>query len=277
MSGLGWSSKYAVTPLQHIDFANYNWRLINMEGNLFSLTDYDRNRYTRQMMISGWGNEGQLKLKNSTVFIAGAGGLGNPVATYLTVAGVGVIKICDFDKIEVSNLNRHILYNDRNIGDLKVISAARTLRELNPFISISTSAEQLNMKNIDNIIGKPDVIVDCLDNFETRFLLNHYCVAHKIPVVYAAVRGMVGQITFLIPPETPCLQCIFPEIPPKEVSPILGATPGIVGSIQAMEVLKFLTGIGTLLKNRLLIFDGEEMTFNSITIRRKSSCPECGK
>jgi adenylyltransferase/sulfurtransferase len=277
MSGLGWSSKYAVTPLQHIDFANYNWRLINMEGNLFSLTDYDRNRYTRQMMISGWGNEGQLKLKNSTVFIAGAGGLGNPVATYLTVAGVGVIKICDFDKIEVSNLNRHILYNDRNIGDLKVISAARTLRELNPFISISTSAEQLNMKNIDNIIGKPDVIVDCLDNFETRFLLNHYCVAHKIPVVYAAVRGMVGQITFLIPPETPCLQCIFPEIPPKEVSPILGATPGIVGSIQAMEVLKFLTGIGTLLKNRLLIFDGEEMTFNSITIRRKPSCPECGK
>ena len=248
-----------------------------MEGNLFSLTDYDRNRYTRQMMISGWGSEGQLKLKNSTVFIAGAGGLGNPVATYLTVAGVGEIKICDFDTIEVPNLNRHILYNDRNIGDLKVKSASRTLRELNPFISISTSVDQLNAKNIDNIIGKPDVIVDCLDNFETRFLLNHYAVTQKIPVVYAAVRGMIGQVTFLIPPETPCLQCIFPEIPPKEVSPVLGATPGIVGSIQAMEALKFLTGIGTLLKNRLLIVDGEEMTFNSITIRRKSSCPECGK
>ena len=140
-----------------------------MEGNLFSLTDYDRDRYTRQMMISGWGNENQLKLKNSSVFIAGAGGLGNPVSTYLTVAGVGEIKMCDFDIIELSNLNRHILYNDRNIGDFKVISAARTLRELNPFTSISTSADQLNAKNIDNIIGKPDMIVDCLDNFETRF------------------------------------------------------------------------------------------------------------
>jgi adenylyltransferase/sulfurtransferase len=248
-----------------------------MAGNLFSLTDHDRNRYTRQIMMFGWGGEGQLKLKNSTVFIAGAGGLGNPVATYLTVAGVGEVKICDFDKIEVSNLNRHILYNDRNIGDLKVISAARTLRELNPFISISTSVDQLNAKNIDNIIGKPDVIVDCLDNFETRYLLNHYSVTQKIPVVYAAVRGMVGQVTFLTPPETPCLQCIFPEIPPKEITPIIGATPGIIGSIQAMEVLKFLTGIGTLLKNRLLIFDGEEMAFNSITIRRKPSCLECGK
>jgi molybdopterin-synthase adenylyltransferase len=248
-----------------------------MEGNLFSLTDYDRDRYNRQIMISGWGKEGQLKLKNSSVFIAGAGGLGNPVSTYLTVAGVGEIKICDFDRIELSNLNRHVLYNDRNIGHLKVISAARTLRELNPFINISTSTDQLNAENINNIIRKPDVIVDCLDNFETRFLLNHYCVAHKIPFIHGAVRGMVGQVTLLTPPETPCLRCIFPEVPPKEITPILGATPGIIGSIQAMEVLKFLTGIGTLLKNRLLIFDGEEMVFNSITIRRKSSCPECGK
>jgi adenylyltransferase/sulfurtransferase len=241
------------------------------------LTDYEQNRYNRQMLIAGWGEDGQVKLKNSSVFIAGAGGLGSPVSIYLAVAGVGEIKICDFDRIELSNLNRQILHPDKRIGELKAVSAEMTLRELNPSINISTFTDQLNTKNIDQIIGKPNVIVDCLDNFETRYLLNHYSVTQKIPVVYAAVRGMIGQVTFLLPPETPCLQCIFPKIPPKEVSPVLGANTGIIGSIQAIEALKFLTGIGTLLKNRLLIVDGEEMTFNSITIRRRSSCPECGK
>jgi len=228
------------------------------------------------MLISGWGEVSQLKLKKSSVFIAGAGGLGSPVSIYLAVAGVGEIKICDFDRIELSNLNRQILYPDKKIGELKAVSAEMTLRELNPSINISKSTDHLNPDNIDRIIGKPDVIVDCLDNFETRYLLNHYSITKHIPFVHGAVRGMSGQVTFLAPPETPCLRCVFPKAPPEEVSPILGATPGIIGGIQAMEVVKFLTGIGPSLLGKLLIFDGEEMTFNTIGIDRRPSCQECG-
>jgi len=248
-----------------------------MEGDVVSqLTDYERVRYNRQMLISGWGEVGQLKLKKSSVFIAGAGGLGSPVSIYLAVAGVGEIKICDFDRIELSNLNRQILHPDKRIGELKAVSAEMTLQELNPSINISTSTDHLNQDNIDRIIGNPDVIVDCLDNFETRFLLNHYSVTKHIPLVHGAVRGMSGQVTFLAPPKTPCLRCVFPKAPPHEIFPILGATPGIIGCIQAMEVLKFLVGLDPSLQGKLLIFDGEEMSFNTITIVRRPFCPDCG-
>ena len=123
---------------------------------------------------------------------------------------------------------------------------------------------------------RPDIIVDCLDNFETRYLLNTYCIQNKIPLVHGAIWGMMGQVTFVYPPETPCLKCLFPEPPPKEIFPVVGATPGIIGCVQAMEALKYLTGVGTCLKGRLLIFDGEEMDFNSVNVKRSPSCPECG-
>jgi len=242
-----------------------------MEG----LSEYEQTRYNRQMLIAGWGEPGQLKLKQSSVFVAGAGGLGSPVAIYLAVAGIGEIRICDADTVELSNLNRQILHTDARIGASKAASAAKTLGELNPTIKLVTFADYLNNDNVERIVGKPDIVVDCLDNYETRYLLNAYCIAHNIPFVHGAVSGLVGQVTFLYPPETPCLRCIFPAAPPKEVFPVVGVTPGLIGCIQAMEAVKFLTGVGVTLKKRLGILDGEDMTFISVDVERQPSCPAC--
>lgn len=240
-----------------------------------TLTDKEQTRYGRQMLITGWGQEGQLRLKGSRVFIAGAGGLGSPVSIYLTVAGVGEIHICDADKIELSNLNRQILHTEDRLGQPKAASAKEVLRALNPTIHITTHSEYLNQDNVERIVGQPDVIVDCLDNYETRYLLNDYCIRTGIPFVHGAIEGLLGQVTFLHPPETPCLRCIFPQAPPKRIFPVVGATPGIIGSMQAMEVLKYLTGVGTTLKGNLLIFDGDDMTFAPIEVQRRPSCSHC--
>lgn len=240
------------------------------------LTESDRVRYERQMMIPGWGEEGQLRLKRASAFIAGAGGLGSPVAIYLAVAGVGEIHICDADRIELSNLNRQILHTDDRIGELKAPSAGESLRALNPATNIFPCSDYVDLSNVEEIVGQPDIVVDCLDNYETRYLLNEYCLAKGIPFVHGAIEGFMGQVTFLSPPETPCLRCIFPEAPPKRMFPVVGATPGVIGTIQAMEALKHLTGIGTTLKNRLLIFEGEEMAFTSLRVERAPSCPACG-
>jgi molybdopterin/thiamine biosynthesis adenylyltransferase len=240
------------------------------------LTDHEQILYSRQMLIEGWSSEGQVALKTSTVFIAGAGGLGSPVSIYLAVAGVGELKICDADTIELSNLNRQILHGISRIGELKALSASKTLTELNPDVKLAIRSDFLDATNVQRIVGQPDLVVDCLDNFETRYLLNSYCFAHGIPFIHGAVHGMLGQVTFLFPPETPCLRCLFPEPPPKEIFPVVGATPGIIGSIQAMEALKYLTGIGTTLKERLLFFDGEDMSFSLLKVRRSDSCPDCG-
>jgi len=240
------------------------------------LTDYDQPLYNRQMLLREWGQAGQQKLKAARVFVAGAGGLGSPVAIYLAVAGVGEIRICDVDTIELSNLNRQILHPDSRIGHPKALSAEQTLTALNPVINIVAFAEYLDGTNIDRIAGRPDIIVDCLDNYETRYLLNHYCIEHHLPMVHGAIWGMSGQVSFLHSPETPCLRCLVPEPPPQETFPVVGATPGVIGTIQAMETLKFLTGIGELLKGRLLLFDGEEMFFSDVKVERKSNCPDCG-
>jgi adenylyltransferase/sulfurtransferase len=240
-----------------------------------TLTNDDKTRYDRQMMIEDWGEAGQSKLKSSTVFVAGAGGLGSPLSIYLAVAGVGEIRICDADRLELSNLNRQILHNDSRIGELKAVSAEQTLRELNPTIKIVTYSDYLDENNVDGIVGQPDVIVDCLDNFETRYVLNAYCIQHRIPLVHGGIWGMAGQLTFIQPPETPCLKCLFPEPPPKTVFPVVGVTPGLTGCIQAMEVLKYLTGVGTTLKGTLLLIDWEEMTFTSLSVERSPACPEC--
>jgi molybdopterin/thiamine biosynthesis adenylyltransferase len=243
---------------------------------MVELTDYDKVRYERQMMMPGWGEEGQLRLKRASVFVAGAGGLGSPVAIYLAVAGVGEIRICDADRIELSNLNRQILHTEERIGELKAASAGESLRALNPTINIIACSDYVDLSNVEEIVGRPDIVVDCLDNYETRYLLNDYCLAKGIPFVHGAIEGLMGQVTFLSPPETPCLRCIFPEAPPKRVFPVVGATPGVIGTIQAMETLKHLTGIGTTLKHRLLIVEGEEMAFTSLRVERAPSCPACG-
>jgi adenylyltransferase/sulfurtransferase len=194
----------------------------------------------------------------------------------LAVAGVGELSVCDADRLELSNLNRQILHTDEGIGELKAESAGKTLRALNPAINVVTYPDYLDQNSIDRLVGKPDIIVDCLDNFETRYLVNTYCIQHGIPLVHGAIWGMTGQVTFLHPPRTPCLGCIFPEAPPKETFPVVGATPGLTGSIQAMEVLKYLTGVGTNLKGKLFIIDGEDMESMSVNVERIPSCPECG-
>lgn len=240
------------------------------------LTNNEKVRYNRQMLIEGWGEEGQTKLKNSSVFIAGAGGLGSTVSTYLAIAGVGEIKICDADTIELSDLNRQILHRDVRIGELKAVSAEKALKELNPNINVVNYSDYITEDNAEQIVGTPDIVVDCLDNFKTRYLLNNYCLKHRIPFVHGGVHAMIGQVTFLSPPETPCLRCIFPEAPSREIVPVVAATPGLIGCIQAIEVLKYLTEVGTLLKGRLLVIDGQDMVFTPIKIERTQACPDCG-
>lgn len=245
-------------------------------SNGSQLTDYDKTRYDRQMMIWGWGEAGQAKLKASRVFIAGAGGLGSPVAIYLAVAGVGEMRIVDADKVELSNLNRQILHSDGRVDQLKSASAEKTLKELNPRLKVVAYAEYLDEHNVERLVGGADIIVDCLDNFETRYVLNRYAIRHRVPLVHGAIWGMTGQVTFLHPPQTGCLRCLVPEPPPKETFPVLGATPGVIGCLQAMETLKYLTGVGDPLKGRLLILDGEGMEFNVVQVKQAADCPECG-
>jgi molybdopterin/thiamine biosynthesis adenylyltransferase len=240
------------------------------------LTDYDRARYNRQMLLPGWGDEGQAKLKSARVFIAGAGGLGSPVALYLAVAGVGEIRLCDADTVELSNLNRQLLHTDARVGQPKAESGAATLREWNPSLSIVPRVAMLTADTIGPIAGEPDIVVDCLDNYDTRYVLNAYCIEKHIPLVHGAIWGLNGQVTFLSPPETACLRCLVPQPPPREKFPVVGVTPGLTGCIQAMEVLKFLTGTGTNLKGKLLMFEGEDMTFTTLKLRRVKDCPDCG-
>jgi adenylyltransferase/sulfurtransferase len=239
------------------------------------LSEQELKRYNRQMLIEGWGEVTQKKLKESTVFIAGAGGLGSPVSIYLAVAGVGNIRICDFDSPDWSNLNRQILHNHNRIGTNKAVSAAQTLTELNPDITVTAITDKITAENVDELVDDADIILDCMDNFPTRFLLNECAIRKSIPLVYGSIWGMDGRLSFLQPPETPCLQCIFPEAPPQEVFPVLGATPGVIGSLQALEALKYLSGAGKNLKGKLMVWDGVNTEFRNLKAYRDPECPAC--
>jgi len=241
------------------------------------LSDDDRKRYNRQMMIDGWGEAAQAKLKNSTVFVAGAGGLGSPASIYLAVAGVGHIKLCDFDAPELVNLNRQILHDDSRIGTNKAISGKTTLERLNPSIRVTAVTEKVEAANVDALVGDANLIVDCMDNFPTRYLLNECAMRKQIPLVHGSVWGMEGRLTFIHPPKTPCLRCIFPESPPKEVFPVLGATPGVIGVMEAMEALKYLTGVGRNLSGRLLLWSGADGDVRVLKVRRDPNCPTCAQ
>jgi adenylyltransferase/sulfurtransferase len=241
-----------------------------------SLSENELKRYHRQMMMDGWGEAGQAKLKGSTVFVAGAGGLGSPVSIYLAVAGVGTLRVCDFDSPELSNLNRQILHDETRIGINKAVSAKQTLERINPDIRVTALTDKITEETVDALVGDAAIILDCMDNFPTRFILNECAHRKGIPLVHGSIWGMEGRLTFVRTPETPCLRCLFPDAPPREVFPVLGATPAVIGCLQAMETVKYLTGIGKNLKGRLLLWDGAETEFRTYKIRKDPSCPTCG-
>lgn len=240
---------------------------------LLVLTFQEMERYQRQMLL--FGEKGQMALKNSSVFIAGAGGLGSPVAYYLAVAGVGKIRIVDHDRVERSNLNRQILHGESDIGMLKIDSAREKLVRINPDITIDTSGTTIDEQSVGALLNGMDIIVDAMDNYPTRYILNQTAIAHNLPLIHGAIHGFTGQATTIIPGKTACLRCLFPHPPPKEVFPVIGVTPGLIGLIQAHEVLKYLLGTGTLLENRLLLWDGLSCTLEELPIERNSHCEDC--
>ena len=237
------------------------------------ISEHECERYKRQMML--FGEEGQERLKKAHIFIAGAGGLGSPVSLYLAVAGIGTITIVDMDVVDRTNLNRQILHSDRDIGRKKSTSAEEKLRGINPDITVHAIDMKIDETTISDLIGGADGIVDALDNYPTRYLLNEAAIAENIPLFHGGIRGFYGQATTIIPGVTPCLKCIFPKPPPREVFPVVGVTPGIIGIVQANEVIKYLLRCGDLLTGRLFIWDGMLGRADECCVERNPACTAC--
>jgi len=241
------------------------------------LSSRELEKYDRQIMIHGFGEEGQEKLKKARVFIAGIGGLGSPVAIYLAAAGVGKIRIADHDTVELSNLNRQVLHYERNIDKKKVDSAATKLAQLNPDIKIEKISVTITDKNISRLVADSDLIVDAMDNLPTRYLLNRTAIEKNIPFFHGAVYGFEGRAMTIIPGKTACLNCVYHGAAvPKEKFPVIGVTPAVIGCIQATEVIKYLLGLGDLLTDRLLNYDALRMKFTEFKISRDPNCEQCG-
>ncbi len=240
------------------------------------LTTDELERYDRQIMIRGLGEEGQEKLKRAKVIIAGGGGLGSPSSIYLAAAGVGMIRIIDHDKVELSNLNRQVLHWDKDIGRSKVDSAAEKLRQLNQGVKIEAIEEIITEDNVHQLVAGFDLIVDAMDNLPTRYLLNKAAIDKNIPFFHGAVYGFEGRAMTIIPGKTACLRCVYRGSPPVEKFPVIGVTPAVIGCIQATEVIKYIVGIGELLTNRLLIYDGLNLKFTELMVRRDPNCEHCG-
>lgn len=236
-------------------------------------------RYRRQLIMPEIGEKGQLKIKQAKVLVIGAGGLGSPVLYYLTAMGVGTLGIVDSDNVELSNLQRQILHNTERIGINKAYSAKETLEKLNPLTRLIEYPYRITSENSNILIEDYDIIVTALDNLSSRYLVNEACVAQKKPLVEAGVAGWEGLVTTIIPGISPCYRCIFPTIPNENKGEIglVGCLPGILGTIQAMEVIKLILGLGNTLANRLLVFDGLELVFNEFKVERNNNCPVCGK
>lgn len=241
------------------------------------LTENELERYDRQIMIGGFGEEGQEKLKMAKIFIAGAGGLGSPVSIYLAAAGVGKIRIVDYEKVELSNLNRQILHWDRDVGKKKIDSASEKLQRLNQNVQLEGIREKITEDNILQLVADCDLIVDAMDNFPTRYLLNRAALTKNIPFLHGAVYGFEGRATTIIPGRTPCLRCLYPEAPPAEKFPVIGVTPAVIGCIQATEAIKYVLQIGELLSGRLLIYDGLGLRFFEVEVKKDPECKECSR
>jgi adenylyltransferase/sulfurtransferase len=230
-------------------------------------------RYERQILLPEWSKSGQQKLKKAKVLVTGAGGLGSAILTYLAVAGVGRIKIIDGDRVDLSNLNRQMLHSDKDMGRDKVDSAKERLEALNPDISIEAIKATINENNVFSLVADY-LIVDAMDNLPTRLLLNRVAVKKNLPLFHGAVYGFEGRATTVIPGKTACLSCLYQGVIPGKI-PVVGVTPAIIGCIQATEVIKYILGIGELLADRLLIYDGLSMKFSEVKLKKDPNCPEC--
>lgn len=238
-----------------------------------SLSDLDKDRYRKQLSVRDWDQE---RLKSAKVLIVGIGGLGSASALYLTAAGIGKIRLCDGDKVKRSNLNRQILYNEESIGKIKVEEAKKRLVSLNPDVGIEAVPESISDQNADMLTKDCDIIIDGLDNIESRFLLNKQSVKMQIPYVYGAVQGWQGYVGLFHPPQTACLACIFPQDAyTSDTIPIPGVLPGTIGILQATEVLKFIMDIEKTLEGSLLIYDSQNLTFDIVEAERNPNCSCC--
>jgi len=248
-----------------------------------TMSQDQRVRYHRHLLLPEVGEKGQMKLLDSKVLLLGAGGLGSPAALYLAAAGVGTLGIIDMDVVDSSNLQRQILHNLDRVGMRKVESAKLTLTAMNPDLKVNTYDMRLGADNILDIIDGYDVILDGTDNFPTRYLVNDAALLKNIPVVHGSIFRFEGQVTVFNPYVGPCYRCMIPEPPPAELAPscaeagVLGVLPGIIGSIQAIETIKLLLELGDPLVGRLLTYDSMDQSFRTFKVRRDPSCPACGE
>lgn len=240
------------------------------------LTEYDRIRYDRQIMLPGFGESGQQKLKEARVFIAGAGGLGSSIAIYLAAAGIGTIRIADDDKVELSNLNRQVIHTDADIGRFKIDSALEKLGRINPAIHIEGHKATIDDTSVADLSEGCHAIIDAMDNLPTRYLLNKTALGLKLPFFYGGVNGFEGRAMTVIPGQSACLRCMYRGPVEAVKFPVVGMAPAVIGAIEATEVIKYFTGIGTLLTNRLLVYDGLEMKFTQFKIKQNPNCDHCG-
>lgn len=249
---------------------------------MFELSETDIERYSRHILLADVGVEGQEKISSGRVLIIGAGGLGAPVSLYLAAAGVGTIGIADADTVDLSNLQRQICHFTKDIGRPKVLSAKEKIEAINPNVKVVTYQEYIDSKNILDIIRDYDFIVDGTDNFPIKFLINDACVMAEKPFSHGGILRFEGQ-TFTHIPGSACYRCLFGFPPPPNAVPtcsqagVLGAIAGMLGTIQAAETLKFLTGVGELLTNKLLRFDAKTMRFDTIKTKKSKQCPVCGE
>ena len=248
-----------------------------------ALSAEQRERYSRHLLVPEIGLEGQLKLLDAKVLLLGAGGLGSPAALYLAAAGVGTIGIVDNDVVDLSNLQRQVAHSNDRIGVPKVDSAETAIHDLNPDVKVEKYPVRLGAANIMEIIEGYDVVVDGLDNFPTRYLLNDASVRLNIPVVSASILGFDGQLSVFKPFDGPCYRCLYPTPPPAELAPscgaagVLGVLPGVMGLLQSVEVIKLVTGAGEPLVGKLLLYEALGATFTELKVRRDPECPVCSR
>ncbi len=288
----GVRSAFAARTLQELGYSN----VVSVKGGFgawknagyrfdqpFRFTDEQRIRYSRHTLLPEVGEAGQARLLQGKVLLIGAGGLGSPAALYLAAAGVGTLGIVDFDVVDLSNLQRQILHNEDRIGTPKVESARETLRKLNPDVQVVAHNEPLNSENVMELIAGYDVIVNGCDNFPTRYLINDAAVMAGKPLVDGSIFQFEGQVTVYNHEEGPCYRCLYPTPPPPGEVPscaeggVLGVLAGVVGSIQALEAIKIILGIGSVLSGRLLLFDALETDFREVRIKKQAACPVCGE